>query len=850
MEQYTNKDQTSDKTFNASTITKYFKNQTLPEDMTKPFIDDFFPPNEDSLLGLKNLESIDPEAYAENINDIDVENIFWKRASEIFPEFLLFEGKIEFNDIKQGNLGNCYFLSALASLTEFPNLIFKIFKTKEVSQTGLYEISLFIDGEWQIVIVDDFIPMSKQTEECAFAQPNINEIWVIILEKAWAKVNGGYLNTIGGYASEPLSVLTGFSKRCVKTDELELDALWQIIKEEDLNDNIMCCATRNNEDCAQRNLVALHAYTLISAKGINLDGKEIRLCKIRNPHGSKEWNGDWSDTSPLWNDKLDILFDHKVKDQQEFNDGLFFICIEDFVKYFKIIYICNTMYNSQIKKYLVTETEIEKPQVFSLYLPFDSDVSITANAPFWRFNRNLKNKNHPITLLLARVNIASRTIGSVNFIDGDFCADDDPSLKKKLLKGYYLIWVYSGLDENKQRNIDKYFLRICANTRFLSNKEKTDSEFKLMREIILTGLREQFKSEIAKDNKLGKLENSFLQTGIAYYVKFNNTTSSHFKFEVDALQKLGFNLLPPFDNTDSFELYANPGSELTIFGMKNIQYGRYCFSLDMTVSSCNQKFEEDPTGDKLINSPFQNKLLWELNQFLKNFFDFSFYNHNKNPSDDFYDYISPSCEEAKFILEFQSLDVNEISKEQLIKEFPDHMQKLLKYPSVDKNKNLTWKKVQFKNGTYLGQINKESERHGRGVYIFIDRSFMLGYFENSERSGAFEEYGSDKKLVFKGNYLNGKKNGQGIYYYSNGSYYDGEFQNDVRHGTGTFAFSSDEKYVGSWVDNKKEGKGTYFYSQSEFWDGTFLNNQFHGTGRYRVECGDYKTVTYDNGKRV
>jgi len=839
---------TSGNVFDAQLIHKYFKNQKLPTDHAKPFIDDLFPPNENSLLALdENNKPIDIEAYNKNLDEIDVNNIYWKRASEIFPEFLLFESKIEFNDVKQGNLGNCYFLSSLAALTEFPNLIYKIFKTKRVSENGLYEIALFIDGEWQIVIVDDYIPINKRLGECAFAKPNVNEIWVIILEKAWAKVNGGYLNTIGGYSSEPLSALTGFAKRRIDTDYFDLDALWKIIAEADENDHIMCCATRNDAACAQKNLVALHAYTLIKAKSTNFNGKKIRLCQIRNPHGSKEWNGDWSDRSPLWNNKLDKIFDHKVNDDKDLDDGLFFICIEDFKKYFKTIYICPTIYDSEVKSFKISENEIAKPQVFSLSLPKDSDATISASTPFWRFNRNLKNKNHPISIIIAKVGVKDGIVNGLQFLDGEFSADDDPAINKKLTKGFYLIWVYSYTDEYKNRNIDHFNVRISANSRFTCKLEKNDSNFELIREIMLTGIRNEFKEQIAKDEKFGTLKNSLGQTGIGYYVKFNNG-KSFMKLTIDVSQMLGFNMLPPYDKEKNYELYLYPGCEFAIFGIKNIQYGKFCFNLDMDIWSSSGKFEEDHNEEK--KSPYLKKTKEQINALLAKFFDYNYLINNQNPKNNYYDYISPSREEAKYSMDFESIDVNEITKEQLIHEYPSHMEKVLKFPAVKKEKLLTWKKVEFTNGVYIGQINDDNKRHGRGAYIFSDGSYMVGIYENSERSGAFEEYDSNGKLTFKGKYLKGKKNGKGLYYYDNGSYYDGEFKNDVKHGKGSYCFPSGQKYEGDWVDNKKEGKGIYYFSKDEYWEGTFLNNEFHGCGNYKFSSGTVQKITFKNGVQV
>ena len=51
----------------------------------------------------------------------------WRRASEFLErDYKIFDGVPKVEDIAQGDVGNCYFLSALAALAEYPNLIKKI----------------------------------------------------------------------------------------------------------------------------------------------------------------------------------------------------------------------------------------------------------------------------------------------------------------------------------------------------------------------------------------------------------------------------------------------------------------------------------------------------------------------------------------------------------------------------------------------------------------------------------------------------------------------------------------------------------------------------------------------------
>ena len=116
--------------------------------------------------------------------------------------YKIFDGVPKIEDINQGSLGNCYFLSALAALAQYPNMIRRIFKTEEVNEFGQYAVNLCINGEFQMVEIDDFFPCWKGNQgnfSSAFSKPrNNNLLWVLILEKAWAKVNGSYDLTVGG----------------------------------------------------------------------------------------------------------------------------------------------------------------------------------------------------------------------------------------------------------------------------------------------------------------------------------------------------------------------------------------------------------------------------------------------------------------------------------------------------------------------------------------------------------------------------------------------------------------------------------------------------------------------------
>lgn len=117
----------------------------------------------------------------------------------------------------QGLLGDCYFLSCLSVLAEKPERIKKLFVDSRPSKFGLYAVKFFKNGEEREIVIDDYIPCYRG--EPAFSKSNGDELWVILLEKAWAKVHGSYERIEAGFAENVLRDLTGAPTKVIETDE-------------------------------------------------------------------------------------------------------------------------------------------------------------------------------------------------------------------------------------------------------------------------------------------------------------------------------------------------------------------------------------------------------------------------------------------------------------------------------------------------------------------------------------------------------------------------------------------------------------------------------------------------------
>lgn len=167
-----------------------------------------------------------------------------------------------------------------------------------------------------------------------------------------AKKRGCYEALSGGLPLDAMKVITGYKgKRYVKPTDPNSksyaknkwdDEFFKKIHDFSSSGYLMAAGSTGvdktlveGRDSVQGSIVAGHAYSIMSIKTPMLTSDKVRLVQLRNPWGSMEWKGAWSDNSELWDTHPGVALEvGRVVDE---NDGIFFISWEDFLEHFNMI---------------------------------------------------------------------------------------------------------------------------------------------------------------------------------------------------------------------------------------------------------------------------------------------------------------------------------------------------------------------------------------------------------------------------------------------------------------------------------------------------------------------------------
>ena len=405
--------------------------------INEPFIDEGFPPDQRSLITSESVFKLQTDEL-EAFKQLD-----YARLSDIYKgnKITLFD-KIDPHSIKQGCLCNSYFLSAISALAENPARIKKCFVSESINKVGCYAVQLYLNGENKTeIIIDDYVPVYKGTNNPAFTTSSNNDVWVQLLEKAWAKSNGGYDKTVFGLSSEVLRSVTGAPVFIYEHETLKPDELWKQLNFGIKSGYAMLCSLEDETyNYEESDSVSNFSYTIIGAYKVNTSKGNVKLIKIRNPWGNFEWNGDWSDSSRLWT--------KSIKDDVEWqpnSNGVFYMSLEDYQANFLTTVICKIH-----DAYQYTTSEVKQDIGGNTILKFQINRDQKAFFNLSQLAYRIVPREygyHPYNakMILAKLDKENKDF-PLQYIDAIVAEKDDIPLEADLIAGEYYLFLRSRLE--------------------------------------------------------------------------------------------------------------------------------------------------------------------------------------------------------------------------------------------------------------------------------------------------------------------------------------------------------------------------------------------------------------------
>ena len=275
----------------------------------------------------------------------------WVRVDEYYNAPLFKEDLINPDFVGQGGIGDCYFVAALSLVAKHPYLVPSLFEFDTPNRIlGKQEDSINIKcgavvvyfhcfGRRTPVLIDTLVPTIYGQFKHSRPLDKSQSPWFCLVEKAFAKLNGSYSDIVGGDITQSIYNLFGYYPMVKKFGDLsksekisKMSIFERIMKYQKqggvMGTSIDLSKNQNgvtSDEIKNKGLIAKHCYLLLKAR--EHDNKHF-LC-LRNPHGKNEWNGDWSDKSPLWTEEL-----KEGLGWRDAEDGTFWMIEKDFLRYF------------------------------------------------------------------------------------------------------------------------------------------------------------------------------------------------------------------------------------------------------------------------------------------------------------------------------------------------------------------------------------------------------------------------------------------------------------------------------------------------------------------------------------
>ena len=723
----------------------YYKNQKpFTSKGEELYTDNLFPPTIDSFVG----------SNAQALSKINKDDIEFKRVSEIYESrYVLISDNMKMEDIVPGQIEDTYFLFAVQNLCKNPGNINKLFEKNGtfIRVNGYYEIIFYINGVQTIVIVDDYLPINKKTKELigAKSKSTTNEIWVSLFEKAWAKINGGYGNIVGGTPMEALEFLTGFSSLSYDMtnkdnddfNEYKIEIVNQL-QNCDIENAIIACTTISNEDVSSKGLISGYTYNLLAIFQVqDSEGNNVYLFKLRNPWSLGEWNGDWSDKSNKWdsNTKNKVKFSDK-------QDGIFYMSDNDFFKYFKHVEICYLLYGANMSRFSLTDEEKNKNGiVFNLVTQGNGFLSVSVQRKSSILYPEVKGKMLPTHISVVKYdpNYTNR-LKCFSDYTGNFESYVNCALNTPVKQGGYLIYIYRDLDHAEFTPDNTLDINIICTAKYECKQmsyDPRDKGFPLLQNIILQAEFKENNYDPEKADDFNVNSNQIRGNGIGHVIYYISTPGNFLSYTGSTKKVVNYIFLNPYldAKTTKFNHVLSSGKYLVLLGLlthTSENYSFACFSKAYTTSKTMKEIYNSNDIDlKLYIDPNNNIKNSEITKI-------QLQSLEQAKKQTYYD-IGNETQEPR--------NIENLKKD---KEFGDYIKMLDDLDGDENNKDLKWVVIRGEYVIYVGQVNQEGKRTGKGLLINPNNVFAAE-FNNDLPNGKGYTYNGKKEKQYYAMYENG-----------------------------------------------------------------------------------------------
>lgn len=331
----------------------------------------------------------------------------WCRPNEIHESPVYFDQYSTSVACHQGTLSDEIFLGTLMAISVYSkyDLIENIFASRPTDflKYGVYTCRFYVNGEWVEVITDTMLPCTRnnRTSEMTpvYGRSHLpNEIWISLVEKAFAKAMGSYEAISHLKIQKALLHLTGGSVQHyqLRDDVSRLDAVndqyaWSEFKARLLKDGIILLLPEekkvdvdgeaavgggghgflppqgdspapaenkihpNRDTHKEDYFIPNRVYSVILTKDIG--GYELVLMHCPWSHPSYLWSGEWSDSSSDWEQYPELLVeierDPNIPWRRRQPNGYFWISFRQLIKFFNKMYVCLIFPNDKFNFYCI-----------------------------------------------------------------------------------------------------------------------------------------------------------------------------------------------------------------------------------------------------------------------------------------------------------------------------------------------------------------------------------------------------------------------------------------------------------------------------------------------------------------